>query len=182
MQVKQYNMEIFKDVIGYEGKYFVSNLGNIKSSPKTHRRKEIILKTMPLKGGYLTVDLCKDKLVTKTLVHRIVANAFIPNPENKPQVNHINGNKQDNRVENLEWVTHSENQLHSIKIGIRTTKGEKNSQSKLRSEQVLEILKDNRLYKFIAADYGISIYTVSDIKRGYSWTHITNLKNLKKVK
>ncbi len=173
-------MEIYKDILDYEGRYYVSNLGNIKSSPKEHRRKEIELKKIPLKLGYLTVDLCKNKKTKKFLVHRLVALAFLPNSENKPQVNHINGIKTDNRVENLEWVTRSENQKHAIDIGLRSTKGEKNSQSKLNEKSVLKILHDKRPYKEISKEYNISIYTVSDIKRGYSWTHVTNLKNIKK--
>ena len=84
-----------------------------------------------------------------------------------------------NSLINLEWVTRSENQKHSILIGLRTTKGEKNSQSKLNESQVLLILNDKRMYKEISNDFGISIPTISDIKRGYSWTHITKLNNVK---
>ena len=105
---------------------------------------------------------------------------FLDNIENKAQVNHINGVKSDNRLENIEWNTRSENQKHSIKIGLRHTRGEKNSQSKLSEKNILDIFNDKRLYKEISKEYNISISTVSDIKRGYSWTHITGLQNLKK--
>jgi hypothetical protein len=173
-------MEIYKEILGYEGKYYVSNLGNIKSSPKEHRRKEIELKKIPLKLKYLSVDLCKDKKTKRFLVHRLVALAFIPNLENKPQVNHINGIKTDNRVENLEWVTSSENQLHAFSIGLRSATGCKNNSSKLTENEVMEIFNDKRPYNQIMADFKISIPTISDIKRGYSWTHITKMPNLKK--
>lgn len=172
-------MEVWKNVLGYENKYQVSNLGRIKSLLK--KDKDFILKEQTFnKTGYKNVDLCFNGSVKKKTVHRIVAISFIPNPENKPQVNHINGIKADNRVENLEWNTRSENQLHSIKLGLRSTVGEKNSQSKLNEIKVLNIFKDKSIYKEISTKYNISISTISDIKRGYSWTHITGLKNIKK--
>jgi uncharacterized protein YerC len=87
--------------------------------------------------------------------------------------------KNDNRLENLEWATRSENQKHAILFGLRTTKGVKNSQSKLTETQVLSILEDKRTYGVISKEYNISVPTISDIKRGYSWTHITKLKNIK---
>lgn len=115
-------------------------------------------------------------------MHRLIAKSFIDNPENKEQVNHINGNKLDNRPLNLEWNTRSENQLHSIKAGLRTTVGVKNSQTKLTEENVLKIFNDLRRTKDIALEYNISDSSVSGIKSGYSWTHITGMKNTKKNK
>lgn len=174
-------MEIWKDISGYENVYLASNLGRIKSLPKKTRKGERVLS--PIKGvNYFTVDLVKDKKVKKYLVHRLIAETFIGNLENKPQVNHINGIKTDNRIENLEWVTRSENQLHSIRAGLRTTNGIKNSQCKLSEKEVLIILNDNRKYKYIAEQYNTSIPTISDIKRGYSWTHLTGLRNIKTSK
>lgn len=173
-------MEIWKDIKGYENKYRISNYGNVKSLPKT--KKEKLLNPIKQKTGYLLIDLSLNGISKKYLVHRLVAEAFISNPENKPQVNHINGIKTDNRLENLEWNTCSENQKHSIKIGLRTAKGIKNSQCKLNTNIVLNILNDKRQYKCISLEYGISISTISDIKRGYSWTHVTGLKNIKNLK
>ena len=91
---------------GYAGLYQVSNLGRVSSrgrllNPWTHNM------------GYYAVTLFRDGNAEKKLVHRLVADAFIPNPDNRPQVNHINGNKRDNRVENLEWCTNRENALHN---------------------------------------------------------------------
>jgi uncharacterized protein YerC len=169
-----------KDVKDYEGLYFVNEIGEVFSYPKKTRKGIRKLLTNKHKQGYSLIDLCKDGKVKKHLVHRLVAVAFLDNIDNKEQVNHINGNKEDNRVENLEWNTRSENQIHSIRLGLRTTIGEKNSQSKINSKQVILILNDNRPYKEIQQDYKISISTISDIKRGYSWTHITGKINLKK--
>ena len=168
-----------KDVKDYEGLYFLNENGKIFSYPKKTRKgiREIIGNLG--KNNYLLIDLCKDGKIKKHLLHRLIAETFLENKENKEQVNHINGIKTDNRLCNLEWVTRSENQLHSILIGLRTTKGEKNSQSKLNETQVLTILNDKRKYSEIKKEYNVSISTISDIKRGYSWTHITKLQTLR---
>ena len=103
-------MEEWRDIKGYEGKYQVSNLGRVKSRHK-------ILKPNNVKG-YLYVYPSKNSKKEALKVHRLVAEAFIDNPENKPEVNHIDGNKENNRVENLEWCTKSENMQHAIKTGL----------------------------------------------------------------
>lgn len=101
--------EIWKDIEGYEGLYQVSNLGKVKGL-----RKNIILS--PSNGEYKKVILCnKGERITKP-IHRLVAEAFLDNPYNKSQVNHINGDKLDNRLDNLEWVTQSENTVHAYKM------------------------------------------------------------------
>lgn len=117
--------------------YLISNLGRIYSIP--YKR---IMKTRIDKYGYENVSLKKIKSCPMT-VHRIIAKHFIPNPENKPQVNHINGIKTDNRIENLEWCTVQENITHSVQNGLKgTTKGQKRKyrvEQPLRRKEVEEI-------------------------------------------
>lgn len=107
-------MEIWKDVVGYEGLYQVSNMGRVKS---IRFDKEKMLKTWYDKG-YKYVELCVNRHRYKTGVHRLVALAFIPNPLNKPEVNHKDRNRSNNHVENLEWVTQSENVADAYKKGV----------------------------------------------------------------
>ena len=120
--------EIYKDVVGYEGIYQVSNLGNVKSLHKKSLNGFVL---KPKKShGYCRVGLF-DKKHKYFMIHRLVALAFIPNPNDYPFINHINGIKNDNRIENLEWVTHSQNILHAFKTGLKSNKkGDNNPQSK----------------------------------------------------
>src|SRR3990167_2906059 len=114
--------ETWKDILGYEGLYQVSNLGRVKSLSKlkingqfTHITKEKILININNKTGYLQVNLTRNTQKVFS-VHRLVAQAFIPNPENKPQTNHKDGNKKNNHIDNLEWATVSENGIHSYRV------------------------------------------------------------------
>ena len=115
--------EIWKDVVGFEGIYQVSNEQRIKRislSKITNNVKvdyqERIVKTRLNKKGYVILNLCKNNEKFSTSLHRIIAKSFIPNLDNKSQVNHKNGIRHDNRIENLEWATASENILHSYKV------------------------------------------------------------------
>lgn len=105
--------EVWKQVPNFD-KYYISNLGRIKSTQKFHGTNERILNPSVDHYGYLVLFLVKDKKKYHKKVHRLVAEAFIPNPENKPQIDHINTVKTDNRVENLRWVDSSENRLNPI--------------------------------------------------------------------
>lgn len=119
--------EVWKPVCGYEELYAISNFGRIKRlcSQDIHiwacgrryksRKKDRILAQKKHNRGYKMIALTKDKVKKYITIHRVVALSFIPNPENKRTINHINGIKWDNRVENLEWATDSENGVHSFK-------------------------------------------------------------------
>ena len=129
--IENLEKEIWKDIKGYEGLYQVSNCGRVKALTKfnnyynsiynelkTRIRKERIITFRKTNNNYLQVQLWKNSKRKNCLVHRLVAQSFIPNPENKPQVNHIDGNKQNNNVENLEWATRNENMKHAFKTGL----------------------------------------------------------------
>lgn len=110
-------MEIWRDIADFEGLYQVSNLGRVKSKNYRHTTgQERVLKPVKDRYGYLRVDLCKDGKVKNMKVHRLVAQAFIPNPNNWPQVNHRDEIKSNNSVENLEWVTASYNTNYGTRI------------------------------------------------------------------
>lgn len=128
------SLEIWKSVPGYDEFYEVSNKGNVRSKERKVRAnirnvKERLIKGKMLKknlkkNGYYTVDLSKNAKTKTVSVHRLVALAFIPNPNNLPVVNHKNGIKTDNRVENLEWTTHASNHQHAEAIGLRENVGQ----------------------------------------------------------
>lgn len=106
--------EIWKDVVGYEGLYEVSNLGNVRSVDFQGKKRIRLLKQATIGDGYLHVNLCKNGVHKTGYTHRLVAQAFISNPERKPVVDHINTIRTDNRLENLRWVTQRENVNHPI--------------------------------------------------------------------
>ena len=118
------NEELWKDIAGYEGLYQVSNMGQVKrlctkvnaKNNSTRIKKEKILKKATYSWGYEYVCLSVNVKREKKKVHRLVAETFIPNPNNLPQVNHINGVKNDNRVSNLEWCNNSENMKHMYRL------------------------------------------------------------------
>ena len=112
------NVEIWKDTYIYGEQYQVSNNGIVRNKITGH-----ILKPQLDKKGYLRVRMSLQDKKATAKVHRLVAVAFIPNPENKPQVNHIDGDKRNNDVRNLEWVTNGENQIHAYKTGLNRVTG-----------------------------------------------------------
>lgn len=115
--------EEWKPIKGYEGIYEVSNMGRVKS---LHRSQGRILKQYTQDNGYVKVNLSKNGTHNTKRVHRLVATAFIPNPHNKPEVNHIDGNKENNNVDNLEWCTREYNVRHAFHNGLM----KKNTQQK----------------------------------------------------
>ena len=162
---KDLDGEIWRNIEGYDGLYQVSNCGRVKSYRGLAPR---LLKLVPI-HGYLLVGLWTGDKQILCRVHRLVAEAFIPNPENKPEVNHINGVKTDNRAENLEWATPAENTRHAWRTGLsHTAQGVNDSQAKLTEEQVIYVRNnpDGLTGKALAARFGVGAMTISRIQRG----------------
>lgn len=177
-------VEIWKNIIGYEGHYQVSNMGQVKSLNYNRTLKERILKGGKGGGGYYQVNLFKNGKIKRYYVHRLVGIAFIPNPENKPEINHIDGNKANNIVNNLEWVTSKQNTEHAFETGLRDkygfrnidNKGEKHGRSKLTESQVLEIRDKYSTGKYthrgLANDYSVSHTAIGKIINRKRWSHL----------
>jgi len=181
--IKDLDGEIWKSVLGHEGFYSVSNRKRVKSlyrnivkaDGKKYTHLEKILSIKISKQGYNQLKI-RDENGRKTVkLYRLVAEAFIPNPDNKPCVNHINGIKTDDRVENLEWTTYSENAQHAWDTGLNTRRiGELNKSSKLKENQVLEILKNNRKLTRIelSKEYNVSKTLIDKIVQRKVWQHL----------
>lgn len=170
-------IEVWKPVVGYEELYEVSNMGNVRSVDKTTRDGRF-WKGRPIKknnvgNGYDQTVLSVDGVYRHAYIHRLVANAFIPNPENKPEVNHINGNKKDNRAENLEWVTKSENGLHSFRVLGRkpscNNKGKASKLRKLNNDQLEIVRTSSKSCYALAREFGVSDTVIQRIRRGESY-------------
>lgn len=164
-------MEIWKDVEGYEGLYQVSNEGRIKSI-----RKDKFLSVNFSGNGYGRVVLYNNGYKA-FLVHRLVATAFLPRPEGCTEVNHKDLNKTDNRSENLEWTTASENTKHAFKNrDIYRAKGSKNHMATLTEEDVIKIRElyetGKYRYKDIAEMFNVGYNVVGYIIRKQTWRHI----------
>ena len=186
-------MEIWKDIKNYEGLYQVSNLGRVKSLDRKVRTgikhneykiaKGKILKLNQKRNGYLTADLCKNGNVKTISVHRLVANAFIPNPFNKEQVNHINAKKYDNRVKNLEWCTAEENRNHAKenklyynpkRKQVRCKQTNKVFESSYCAGEWLnnEIYKNSKSTKIIANKIRMCCNGNQKVAYGYTWEFV----------
>jgi HNH endonuclease/NUMOD4 motif len=163
-------LEIWKNIDGYSS-YQVSSKGNIFS-----KFTNKCLKTGLNGAGYLQVTLYHHENPRKYfMVHRLVGKAFLQNTENKPQINHINGIKTDNRIKNLEWNTRSENMSHAFKTELQNIRGENHPRTKLVNTDILTIrklLKEGIAQKEIANLFNVSIRTISYIKCE-GWSHVT---------
>ena len=184
--------EIWKDIIGYEGQYQVSNFGNVRKIAPFPRKMNCsvnnpyLLKKAKSSTGYVHVQLVKCGESKTINVHKLVANAFVPNPENKPEINHIDADRSNNRSTNLEWVTHTENMVHAVKLfHVRTDIMRSHKRKKYTVLQYStngEFIKEWNSVDEIVAEYGMlrcTIYAclngVHKSAFGYLWVkHIGN--------
>ena len=178
--------KIWKDIKGYEKSYQISNLGKVKSlariiyktNGQKQHRNERILKILFDKDGYKFVVLFKNNTRKHSSIHRLIANHFIPNPKNLPEVNHKNGYKQNNRLSNLEWCTVKDNSLHAHRIGLHPNiKGERNPMALLTIKKVKNIKKQLLNYKYgmitkLSKKYNVSPGAIQSIKSNKSWKFI----------
>ena len=171
-------MNGFKDVKGYHGKYGVNDRGDVISYKRWRKPESTLLKPWLSKRGYLSVKLqLTNRLDQKTVtVHRLVAEAFLPDWNPLLCVNHIDGDKTNNRVNNLEIVTLTENMKHAYRTGLIVNDGENSSSSKLKKEDVFFIRESfsSKLYtqKQMANHFKVNPSTISDVIRFKTWKNI----------
>ena len=188
IQSTSYDEEVWKPCPDFEEHYEVSNLGRVRSRSvfiphdgswnkdmNGYIKKVKIHNQQVNRYGYLQTKLCKYGKCRQLTIHRLVAKAFIENPENKSQVNHIDGNKKNNRVDNLEWTTRSENVKHAYDTGLMSSKhmtGSNHPLSKLTEDDVREIRTSEKKLKDLAKQFGVSYATIIDIKKHRTWKNI----------
>lgn len=180
--------EVWRDVVGYESLYQVSNMGRVRALDRVIERKDGRIQTLkghmltPCKGNgsYYNVSMCKDNVARSMRVHRLVAIAFIPNPNNYRCVNHKDGNKLNNKVSNLEWCTNRQNTQHAIKHKLITfdragynswPKESREHFSKIRKKAIVR--SDGKVYKCTkeaAEDLGVTYSAVMHVLRGLAET------------
>lgn len=160
--------EIWKDIDGYNGVYKVSNTGRVYSTVHNRCKKQTLSKR-----GYYCVDLWKGNKRKNVKVHRLIAIHFISNPEKLPMVNHINGCKTDNKIENLEWIDNKGNIIHAINLGLKKDLGEKHWNNKLTEVDVKDILLNTTdTHQNIAHKFGVCRGTITAIKNRKRWKRV----------
>lgn len=186
--------EKWKDIEEYEGIYQVSNLGKVRSKDRLvnrivrgafseYMKRGSIMTPNKIGSNYLRVELSKDSKRKKYYIHRLVAQAFIPNPNNLPCVNHKDGNKLNNNVDNLEWCTYKDNNVHAKDTGLNKVQGESCHLSKLKENEVLDICdkldNSDMNYRQIASIYSVTPENIMSIDKGKTWKSLTKREQTK---
>lgn len=179
------SIEVWKDVVGYEGLYEVSSKGSVRSvsayrpfttqkqTTKRYHSGKVLKPVFDGRGLYQQVSLSKEGVSKKFLIHRLVASAFIPNPNGLPEVNHKDENKTNNAIENLEWCDHIYNNSYGSKAV--ASRGERNSQARFNADFVRKVRLEfiphdpERGLTALANKYGISRSHLCSILKGNRW-------------
>lgn len=159
---------MWKQIKNYD--YEINSEGIVRRISTQQIKKPYIIH-----NGYLAVQLNIEGKRKGYLIHRLIAEYFIPNPKNKPFINHIDSNRLNNVLSNLEWCTHQENVIHSYKQGFSSNTGSKNGFSKLNEELVKEIRKRHSLgetNKQIAKNIGVSENCIQQVTKRINWKHV----------
>lgn len=178
-----FDVEEWKAVVGFEDRYEVSSFGQVRSIPYIKKGKNIngifsfkttgkLLKQCESTDHYLQIQLSKNNCKRGTGVHRIMAEAFIPNPDNLPQVNHIDGNKQNNHISNLEWCSAQHNVIHSYTLGLACNKQERHPLTVLTHDKVFrmaEMRYKGFSYKQISEELDLKYDTVWKVINRKNW-------------
>jgi hypothetical protein len=164
--------------IPFAKNYYLDQDGSIYSCFRNWNKRKLNPTVDYKAGGYKRLKVILDSGEKVSMfVHRLMALTYLDNPENKEEVNHIDGNKLNNKLSNLEWVTKKENMLHAHKLKLRDNTGEGNPRKVLNEEEVIEIYNksyDGARVCDLADEYGVSRPTISDIKAKRNWSHILN--------
>lgn len=179
--------EEWKDlnVEGFEGLYMISNIGGLKGKPRKiwkgqgwHHRPEKVLKPTLAKHGYYVFNLYDNNKKRKQFyIHRLVAQTFLEVNPDKPYVNHKDGNKVNNNINNLEWCTQADNMRHASETGLMDPRNEGSQafRKKLNEKKVLDIkikIRDGATITSLAKEYGVTASSISKIKEGRTWKHV----------
>lgn len=184
--LQQLHEEVWKGIPGYEARYQVSNFGRVKALPvrlfvrsnNTRLYRGKIKASTKMRNGYMATWLKVDNKKKIVYVHRLIAEAFIPNPDSKPQINHRDGDKCNNKLSNLEWVTAEENAQHAQLTGLANNpKGEDNGRAVLSKEEALKIktLCQTHTTEEIRLLLGLpktKRYLIANIRCGRIWKHL----------
>lgn len=174
--------EVWKDIPGFDGFYQVSNLGRVRSTGGwcgTAKRKPLIRSISLTKDGYEKVRLIYKEIDVTRRIHRLVAELFVPNPDGKPTVNHIDGNKRNNNASNLEWADRHEQLYHAYAHGLKKPIGGPESKNaKLTADQVREIrqtyVRQSKEFGTVALSkkYGVTNRVIGLVVRGLTYKEI----------
>ncbi len=166
------NTTQWRKIKGSYGRYEISNTGLLRRSDNRKHLKRMQLKDQQ----YYYVDISVYGVKKRIIIHKAVMRNFVGNPTKaKPHINHIDGNRINNRLSNLEYCSPSENMAHAYRIGLRSASGDKNGRSKITERQALSIIRSNMDAQSLAAKYNLSVKHVMAMKKGTFWPHLQKI-------